>query len=267
MLAFIRSLFDRAALSPAARPSPVREQGRPPSGNGASSMHLMWEGAPARFVAARATVTVPVAPATQDLYFFALQVSFVAGGRPVGGGHVGLQWNQRHTNGRAVNWGGYASQERGGAVLAGTESQLPSLPDDPNTRDYDWQPGRSYRLEVEPAPERGWWRGSVTDLAAGERTVIRDLGGGGDQLTSAMVWAEVFAPCDASSVTVRWRDLEIATEPGRWHSVRAVAVNYQDYTAGGCTNTNATTDGVGWSQTTAVARTTPQGTRLPVATT
>lgn len=227
-------------------------------------MHLFWEGAPPQFVAARATVTVTAPPQTSDLYFFALQASFTDRGRHVGGGHIGLQWNSRHAGGRAVNWGGYSSADRGGAVLDGTESQLPSLPADPNTRDYDWQPGLSYRLEIEPAPEAGWWRGSVTDLASGTRTVVRDLHGGGQRLTSPVVWAEVFAACDAPSVTVHWRDLEVAAAPGTWTPVSTVTANYQDYTAGGCTNTNSAAQRDGWSQTTAVARTTVQRSRLPL---
>ena len=180
-------------------PEAVRERGRPASGNGASSLHLVWRPPATTLAAVRATVEIPQRPVTSDLYFFALQVSFAAGGRHLGGGHVGLQWNRRYPGSTAVNWGGYASQERGGAVLPGTDSPLPSQPNDPNTRDYAWQPGRRYRLTIDRGSDLGWWRGLVADLGSGAETTIRELAGGGEHLTAPLVWAEVFAACDAPS--------------------------------------------------------------------
>ncbi|HKX72170.1 MAG TPA: hypothetical protein VJM75_13115 [Acidimicrobiales bacterium] len=46
--------------------------------------------------------------ARSDLYFWALQASFIdSAERHCGGGHVGLQWRRHHPGSRAVNWGGY----------------------------------------------------------------------------------------------------------------------------------------------------------------
>ncbi len=164
-----------------------------------------------------------------------------------------------------MNWGGYQAQSRGGAVLEGSASSLPSQPNDPNTRDYRWAPGRPYRLTISPGALPGWWRGTVEDLERGEQTVIRELDGGGDRLTSPMVWIESFAPCDAASVTALWRDLHLASPAGDWEEVTAVSVNYQAYAAGGCTNTNATSGSDHFAQTTNTARRNPTGTTLRLA--
>lgn len=259
MRAFLNRLLGRSQAFPGA--APVRQRGRPPSGNGASSMHLFWDAVPAA-AAVRATVEVTVPPRTTDLYFFALQASFAADGTATGGGHIGLQWNSRHPNNTAANWGGYGSQAHGGAVLDGTESALASLPDDPNTRDYSWLPNRKYRLTIEPGSSPGWWRGVVTDMTTDRIVPIRELNGGGDHLQSPMVWAEVFAACDGPSVTVEWSDLEYLTQPGGWLPVDAVTVNYQDYNAGGCTNTDSVKVSGGVAQTTNTTRSTPNRSRL-----
>ena len=243
-------------------PDPVRDRGRPPSGNGASSLHLVWEDGSRPWRAVRATLEVSNPPRTNDLYFFALQATFATAGRHLGGAHVGLQWNQRHPGNTAVNWGGYRSQELGGDILEGTESALPSLPADPNTRDYPWQSHKPYRLTIAAGSEPGWWLGSVEDLTTQVVTEIRELQGGGDALVAPMVWAEVFAPCDGPAMTIRWTDLEVASSAGEWRSIEAVRVNYQSYRQGGCTNTNAAAAGGGWIQETSAPRRSPQGTVL-----
>ncbi len=222
-------------------------------------MHLIWQVPVPAATAVRATLEVREPPQTADLYFFALQATFTEAGTDYGGGHVGLQWNRRHPGSTAANWGGYRSQQLGGSVLAGTDSILPSRPNDPNTRDYPWEPRRSYRLAIEPGSRPGWWRGSVTDLDRGETTVIRELDGGGTHLTAPLVWSEVFAPCDGPTVRVHWRDLQVAAQPERWVPVRAVRVNYQAYEAGGCTNTNAATTGSQFVQVTSMERSTANG--------
>ena len=85
------------------RASP-RVAGYPASPNRASSLHLNWE-LPAGVgdvVAASATLVVEAAPAVSDLYFWALQASFVdGGGRRRGGAHLGLQWYRPHPGSRA----------------------------------------------------------------------------------------------------------------------------------------------------------------------
>jgi len=220
-------------------------------------MHLTWE-VPARPVlAVRATLEIVEPPRTNDLYFFALQASFAERGGHAGGAHLGLQWNNRHPGNTAANWGGYHSQARGGAILDGTESTLPSQPNDPNTRDFPWAPQREYQLEIAPGRSPGWWLGSVTDVASGQRTVVRELHGDGTGLTSPVVWSEVFAPCDAPPVTVAWSRFEYSIDGIQWNAVSAARTNYQDYSAGGCTNTNSAAVDGRWTQTTNTARVTP----------
>ena len=115
-------------------------------------------------------------PEVDRLAFFALQASFISGNRHCGGAHTGLQWNPRHPRNRAVNWGGY---DRGGTVLAGTRSRLPSAPDDPNTRDFAWEPGARYRLTIGPrsAGTAGTprWPARLAGLDTGEDLVVREL--------------------------------------------------------------------------------------------
>ena len=255
MRAFLRDLFGTGTSEAG------RNRGRPPSPNGASSFHLRWR-APGHTKAVRVTLEVIEPPQTRDLYFFALQATFAGDEADSGGAHIGLQWNARHPGTTAVNWGGYRSQSSGGSVLEGTESSLPSQPNDPNTRDYAWQPHRPYRLTIEPGSDVGWWRGSVTDMQTGVTTVIRELHGGGRWLSTPMVWSEVFAPCDAPPVAVRWTNLETESARGGWQPVDLVDVNYQHYNAGGCSNTDSSVDVDGFVQRTNTGRSTPQGATL-----
>jgi hypothetical protein len=202
-------------------------------------------------------------PAVGRLYFWALQVSFVDDRSATGGGHTGLQWNPRFSGSTAVNWGGYADQSRGGGVLPGSPPELPGFADDQNTRAFSWRSGRPYRLRVTRSPDHpGAWRADVTDLQAGDMTVIRDLFGGGSRLVDPVVWSEVFADCDAPSVTVRWSDLRALDESGSPVLPSAVAVSYQSKTDGGCSNTTVDRDGDAILQMTSVPRTVPQGAML-----
>lgn len=215
-------------------------------------------------------------PRVSSLYFWALQVDFEEDGLAWGGGHTGLQWNRRFPGGAAVNWGGYASPERGGAVLPGSEPALYAFPGDPNTMAYPWQPGRAYRFRVHRPPDLpGAWRSEVTDMESGDATVIRDLlnpappggrrganVGRRGHLLQPMVWSEVFADCDAPSVVVRWSELSARTEDGVLVRPEAVRVNYQAHQAGGCANTTVRRDETGLLQITHSAREIGQGTRL-----
>ena len=233
-------------------------RGEPRSANGASSFHLGWlldADEPVVEVAAVLEVVVP--PAVDRLYFWALQASFRDAARDRGAGHVGLQWNRNHPRSRAVNWGGYSPD---GRVLAGSPSGLPSAPDDPNTRDYPWEPGRPYRLRIAPASgPPGRWLGEVTDLTTGRPTVVRHLDAGGDRLASPTVWSEVFARCDHPSVTVRWSGLEAVGHSGRRLAPKGVVVSYEPGAAGGCDNTTVAADDRGITQVTNTRRTVPAG--------
>jgi len=242
--------------------SRVRARGEPGSGNGASSFHLGWRiDQTEPLVEVSAVLEVVVPPAVDRLYFWALQVSFLDGARNRGAAHVGLQWNRNHPGGGAVNWGGYAA---GGGLLPGSASPLPSTPNDPNTRDYPWQPGRPYRLRVAGAPGApGRWQAEVTDLRAGRSAVIRSLTAGGDRLGSPTVWSEVFARCEHPSVTVRWSGLEARTADGRTVRPTALSVSYEAHAAGGCDNTTTAADEQGILQVTNTKRSVRQGAVIP----
>jgi hypothetical protein len=228
-----------------------RVRGRPRSSNGASSLHLrwVWDTPPPPLVEARATLTVLEPTVNEDLRFWALQASFAGvGGRRFGAGHVGLQRHAGHPGACAANWGGYAAA---GGELTGTDSRLPSKRGNRNTRDLAWDVGRPYRLAI----RRGaaGWAGTIDDV------VLRELHAGGDRLDGLVVWSEVFARCEDPHA-VRWSDLAAVTADGEVVHPVAVAVNYQAWSAGGCTNTDAELDGAGGVvQRTGARRITPQG--------
>ncbi len=253
--------------------------GRPRSSNAASSFHLTWQvpvagGRP--WVAAEATLEVLVAPQVPALSFWALQASFTDRGREGGAGHLGLQWHPQHPGSTAVNWGGY---DAGGRELSGSAATLPSALGNPNTRDLAWSAGVAYRLAIRrvepgdhpdslagPGPPEGAtaWRGTVTDLASGATTVVRDLWAAGSALTAPVVWSEVFARCDDPPSVVRWHDLCLVDEDGRSTACDRVRVSYQSRADGGCVTTDVTTDEVGVVQTTGTSRRTPSGAVLAV---
>ncbi len=235
-----------------------RTTGPPTSSNRASSFHLSWEVPPVPLVEVAATFEVLEPPTVPMLYFWALQVSFMDGPSRRGGAHFGLQYHSDYPDAGAVNWGGYHD---GGGELEGSLSDLPSALDNINTRTYAWQPGRRYRHRIFQSPDRGW-RGSITDLATGTETVVRDLWVAGDGLVSPMVWSEVFAHCDHPTVAVRWSELDATTATGETYRTESVHLNYQTFSDGGCANTNTSTDDVGFVQRTATERTNPTGTRL-----
>jgi len=261
-------------------PEDPQARAQVPSRSQASSFHLLWRLPPEvergaiGLAEVSAVLEVLVPPQVPSLYFWALQVDFVAGHRVLGGAHVGLQWNARYPGNTAANWGGYAALELGGRLLPGSRSWLPGFPEDSNTLAYTWLPGLPYRLRVFRSAERELaWRAEVTDLASGEATIIRDLylselvrrgplTKAGVCLGRPLVWSEVFASCDAPSVRIRWSDLRALTEEGRLAEARAVLVNYQAESAGGCRNTDSTVDEAGFLQTTNTRRTTPQGSLL-----
>jgi hypothetical protein len=236
-----------------------RVAGYPTSPNRASSLHLRWElpASAGAVAAASVALVVESAPPVSDLYFWALQASFVDdAGRHYGGGHLGLQWHRLHPGSRAVNWGGYGPD---GRVLGGSASPLPSATGNANTRDLWWEPGQHYTLTIERAAEGGW-AGTVG------ATQVRRLAAGGDRLGALMVWSEVFARCDAPPVAVRWSRFGATTTQGRVVAPVAVHVNYQRRADGGCDNSTALADGDAVRQITGTERSVPQGTRLPLGT-
>ncbi|TMM14443.1 MAG: hypothetical protein E6G01_12685 [Actinobacteria bacterium] len=248
-----------------------RVRGAPPSANGASSFHLWWRfDRPELLDEVAAVLEVVAPPSVPELYFWALQASFHDGERSVGAGHTGLQWLPTGSPSPAVNWGGYHA---GGGELGGSVSALPGWDGNPNTRLFAWQPRRRYELTVRKAPSSPApggthaWRATVSDMASGEQTVIRDLHVSARHLAEPVVWSEVFARCDDPPVSVRWSDLRAVTVTGRPVVPEAVSVTYQPRSQGGCDNTSVRLDGTAISQTTNAARTVPDGSvlRLPGA--
>lgn len=255
LLAWLRGLLGSAESGPEGRVT-----GRPQSTNGASSFHLTWEIPRGQYVSVAIDLEVAVGPSADELYFWALQASFLEGSRETGAGHIGLQWHPRYPGNTAANWGGYRS---GGGELEGTESPLPSSIGNANTRDFPWRSGRTYRLEIAQTPNRrGWWRGSITDVEGGVTSAIRDLNGGGDQLGRIVVWSEVFARCDDPPVTVRWSRPTLIARDGTVVTVGSARVNYQSHADGGCANTTSLSAGNAVEQTTNSLRTTPQGAQV-----
>lgn len=228
-----------------------RLTGRPPSANGASSFHLVWD-VPVgeELVEASVSLIVPALPSVARLYFWALQVSFSDGS----GAHLGLQWGADPPRRlRHVNWGGYGPA---GAELSGEASNLPSSFANSNTRDYDWQPGHPYRLRISGEARR--WEGWVDD------TLVRRLDAPGETLQYPVVWSEVFADCDDPTVSVYWSDLEVVTQSGRRLGIDSVVARYQSRHEGGCDNTSSETDGKAFIQTTSAIRKSTPGARLRV---
>ncbi len=228
-----------------------RVSGRPSSANGASSFHLIWQ-VPTReeLVEASVQLVVPELPSVPRLYFWALQVSFSDGS----GAHLGLQWGADPPRRlRHVNWGGYGPS---GTELSGGTSSLPSSFSNPNTRDYDWEPGRTYRLRIRR--EARGWAGWVDD------TLVRCLDAHGDALRDPMVWSEVFADCDDPAISVRWSDLVVVTRSGRHVAVDAVVARYQARQEGGCDNTSSSVHGGAFVQSTNAMRETSPETSLRI---
>lgn len=213
-------------------------------------MHLRWDPSPPPAAEVSVVLEIIEAPVVPELYFWALQVSFVDGGRQVGGAHLGLQWYSLHPGGTAVNWGGYRD---GAGELDGQPSWLPSATANPNTRDFAWLPHRPYRLRIHGDGD-GWWTGEVTDVTTDETTVVRRLHAGGTALASPIVWSEVFARCDDPSTAVRWSAFEPRPD--------ALRVTYQSHANGGCANTSVVGDGDAVLQVTNADRQIPDGARI-----
>jgi len=233
-----------------------RTSGPPRSSNGASSFHLRWLGLDPgeTIIEASVTLEIVVPPVVPHLYFWALQASF-ADVTATGAGHLGLQWYAAHPGGTAANWGGY---RHGGGELDGTASELPSATGNPNTRDFQWEPGRPYRLTIGRGSEDGAWRGSV------DGQVIRELHGDGHRLTDLMVWSEVFARCDDPSVVARWSAFAARSTAGTTLVPDRLAVSYQSNPDGGCDNSSVRVSGGVADQVTNTTRDVPAGAVLPL---
>ncbi len=204
------------------------------------------------------TLEVVELPSVSRLYFWALQATFHDGARAFGGAHLGLQWNPRYPGSRAANWGGYANVGDVTSILEGTPSPLPSTPNDPNTRDYPWQPRVPYRLRISRSDVG--WRGEITDTASGATQLVRDLLAPGDRLTSPTMWSEVFARCDHPSAMVRWSDPEWLTVSSAVVVPTRVRVTFPS--GGDCLNTEVGVDGSGVFQRTNTPRTHRDGDTL-----
>ena len=240
-----------------------RLTGKPTSSNGASSMHLFWDVPPVPLRSVSVTLTVDQRPSVPDLYFWALQASFVEGATTFGAAHLGLQHHTDYPDACAVNWGGYHSAESpdGSGELQGTQSHLPTTTGNVNTRCFTWQPGQPYRLAIEHGDSG--WAGVVTDLQTGSPVTVRELHVRGSALRLPMVWAEVFAACDAGPVRAVWSDPVVVTAVGDVVAVQSARVNYQAESDGGCSNSSVEPAPNGIAQTTSTPRALPKGSMVP----
>lgn len=231
-------------------------------------MHLFWELPPDAPNPVEASVVFEVIemPQVAKTYFWALQATFTDASRTDhGAAHLGLQWYPRHPRSRAINWGGYPpAHANWKKVLQGSTSPLPSTTDDPNTRDFQWEPHVPYEFRIAPSPDRGW-RGTVTDLVSGRVTLVRDLYAPGDRLTGLCVWTEWFCACDDPRTSVRWTGFRVRNADGAEHVPTSVKVNHP---ATNCTNVThlveATVPELVVQQIMNTERVLPHGTVLPV---
>jgi hypothetical protein len=240
---------------------PVPGPGVPfPKWKGVSAFHLWWQGLEGEELA-EVSVGFEVLrePASDRTYFWALQATFADGHRSYGAAHLGLQWYSRFADCRAANWGGYASPPDQG-VFNGTPPALPGFPDDPNTRAYPWRTGVVYEFRIRRG-ERGW-AGEVADTSTGERVVLRELLAGGDRLRDVVLWAEVFAPCEAPTTEVRWTDLAAVTAAGERRRPDRVRLSLPG--DGNCPNSDLVLDERGFRQVTGAVRHVSDGLTYPV---
>lgn len=230
----------------------------PASGGG---FHLWWRGLPADepIVACEITLEILHEPQVPRIYFWAMQMTFLDEvGTNHGVAHTGLQWNPRHADHRAVNWGGYRQAADVTSILEGSDSPLPSTPDDRNTRDFPWRVGVPYRLAVRRGAQG--WEASITDTDLGETIPIRELYAGGDRLGHFVVWTELFCAGRDPRSVVRWSDPAVITLSGETREPSEMVSNYP----GGpeWRRLDACTDAVGIVQSTDTRRSTRHGAAL-----
>ncbi len=227
-----------------------------PTGGG---FHLWWQGIEvgSPIIGCAVTLEILEQPRVQALYFWALQVSFLdAEAHSYGAAHTGLQWNHRHPGGRAVNWGGYALAADVTSILEGSQSPLPSTPDDRNTRDYPWRAAAPYRLAVHRS-ERGW-TASITDIERSSTVAIRELFAGGDRLGGFVVWSELFCSGHDPRSAVRWSDPAVIRSDGQTDRPTGMTATYPGGRAWRRLDTSV--DDVGVVQATDSRRRTPHQT-------
>jgi hypothetical protein len=221
---------------------------------GCSAFHAWWGPPPGvPVVALRATLEILEPPRSPQLYFWALQASFATDNRRHGGAHAGLQWYPaKAPGGTALNWGGYADPPAGGE-LAGSgplSPRLAPLPGEVNTFGYPWRPEVPYTFEIRWTPDG--WLASVTDGSTGVCDVIRTLAAPGERLTDPVVWAEVFAPCEAPRTAVRWSGFSAVGADGSLHRPEWARLTFSE--TGDCPNSDIAVDEVGVVLATGVHR-------------
>ena len=216
-----------------------RVTGFPTSSNRASSFHLRWLGLPPddRVVEASATLEIVEPPAVPQLYFWALQASFVDG-TPI----VRCRPSRPAMALSSPRWHcGQLGRVRRRPAASST-GRCRSCRAPPATRTPGTSAGsRAARTACRSVPARGTgdWRGSV------DGHVVRELHGGGTGLADMMVWSEVFARCDDRSGRGAMERLHGQdAQPARSRPDR-LAVSYQSKLDGGCDNTTVVVDGDG----------------------
>ena len=239
----------------------VVEQRRGPQ----AGFHLWWGPIalePGEFIVECAvTLRILEAPSTPTLTFWALQATFVdPAGASMGAAHLGLQWNPRHPDQRAANWGGYRKTHDVTSILDGTGSPLPSAPDDRNTRDYPWRVGAPYRLRIARGGQG--WAGWITDIERDHAVLVRELHAGGDRLEHLVMWTELFSDPDDPAFSADWYEPRVVTSTGRETGPDIVRVSYPPHEVWGRLDASAEDGSV--VQAVGVPRLTPPNAVLPI---
>ena len=236
-----------------------RVAGAPASVNGASTFFL-WFGLPygERIAEISATLEVTERPEIESLISFAIQSAL---SRPQAGSiHLGLQHNPLFPNNGALRLDGYTAD---GERLTTSEPEIPSATNDVTTRDYPWKQGVKYTLSIRRGAEiddgQFPWSGYITDHISGDTVMIREMISTSTHLRAPILYVESHAPCDSPPFEVRWSDVSTVSVKGGKRSIRFMRADYQLYAAGGCTNTDSFTEGVGLVERTGEKRTTNSG--------
>lgn len=229
----------------------------PPEGI-ASSFHATWNtdfgDEDGLVISASVDLTVLVEPQVDDLYFWALQCSFYDDeGTLYGGAHTGLQWNSSHPDNKAVNWGGYDTDQ---VELSGSESEFPSTPGNDNTRDYEWTVGETYTFVIEL--ENIGIATVATATVNGELIRGLFLPPEVNRIGDLIMWSEVFAQCSDPSVTVKWTNMTVTDVNEVEYEETEFKLNYQAEENNGCLNTNTFEYNRSIRQQTNTTRTNPQ---------
>lgn len=224
-----------------------------------------------------------------DLVFWAVQINFrQVDGTSRGGAHFGLQTSQGLSNATktAINWGGYDDVlpklgDNSSPTFRGSRPTIPNAGSDSASPLFAWHPDVDYLFRVFRSPKQNWtdaeltdetgnvggdqqpgevaWRCTITDVATGVETWIRDILVPNCHTTAGMMnpimWDEDFNNTTPPTATVAW-DI-------RWSQCRVdkqlVTKMQANVNTDPFTNQDFVVDAVGWRDKRVVTRTVTEG--------